>query len=294
MYTLLLSISFSVAVSIFLKLAYRHDIRVEQAVAVNYLTALAACLLLLRPPLDTLFDQPLEGWLVLILLGFLLPGIFMVMAAAVRQAGIVLSDTAQRLSLLVPILASFLIFGEQLSSTKATGIVVAFAALACLVWRTSAGKMTPHGASLGKQAGGTQLHGLWILLGVWAGYGTIDVLFKLMARLGARFSSTLLLSFMLAALLIFAWLVLRRAVWHMRSLLSGVLLGALNFSNIYFYIRAHQTFPENPTLVFAAMNIGVISVGILVGAGLFGERPSRVNLLGIVLALAAVFLLLPR
>ena len=310
MHTLILSISFSVAVSIFLKLAKRHAIRVDQAVAVNYLMAIGLCLWLLRPPLGSLFDQPAGSWAILILLGILLPSIFLVMAAAVRQVGIVLSDTAQRLSLLVPILAAFLMFGESLSGAKATGILVAFGALVCLVWRKAA--LAPAGSEIhaseihalndphrdphrpGNTATHGHRHGAWILLGVWAGYGTIDVLFKQMARLGSQFTSSLLLSFTLAALLIFAWLFLRRTRWHARSLASGLLLGAMNFSNIYFYIRAHQSFPENPTLVFAAMNIGVISVGTLVGAGLFGERPSRLNLLGIALALIAVFLLLPR
>ena len=36
------------------------------------------------------------------------------------------------------------------------------------------------------------------------------------------------------------------------------------------------------------MNVGVIVLGTLVGAGLFGERLSRVNVAGIALALVAV------
>jgi hypothetical protein len=68
----------------------------------------------------------------------------------------------------------------------------------------------------------------------------------------------------------------------------------LNFSNIYFYIRAHQTFPENPTLVFSAMNIGVISLGTLIGAGVFKEKLSLVNGFGILLAVGAIIVLIPR
>src|SRR5690606_28194267 len=115
--------------------------------------------------------------------------------------------------------------------------------------------------------------GMALLLGVWLGYGTIDILFKQLAKSGAAFSSSLLLSFILAAVLMFTWLGLRQTtIWSSRSLASGLLLGLLNFGNIYFYIRAHQTFPDNPTLVFSAMNIGVISVGTLVGAWVFRER----------------------
>jgi hypothetical protein len=93
----------------------------------------------------------------------------------------------------------------------------------------------------------------------------------------------------------FLWLLTAgRTAWDPRSLASGLLLGALNFGNIYFYIRAHQAFPHNPTLVFAAMNIGVISVGTLVGAGVFRERLRWIHVGGIALALGAIVLLFPR
>jgi drug/metabolite transporter (DMT)-like permease len=244
----------------------------------------------------------IPAWVILGLLGVLLPAVFLVMAAAVRQTGIVLSDTAQRLSLILPILAAFLVFHEALSGRKALGIALALCALGCLIARPRGDATATAGTSGSRQALATQhaasgsARHAWItLLGVWAGYGAIDILFKQMARLGAGFTSSLLLSFVLAALLIFLWLATRRrTVWNARSLASGLLLGALNFGNIYFYIRAHQTFPDNPTLVFAAMNIGVISIGTLVGASAFRERITWIQAAGIALALAAIVSLFPR
>ncbi|WP_323018100.1 EamA/RhaT family transporter [Castellaniella sp.] len=299
MHTLILSITFSVLVSVFLKLARRCQVRIEQAIAMNYVTACVLCLWLLRPPLESLGQQTPTGWVVLSLLGVLLPAVFLIMATAVRRAGIVLSDTAQRLALIIPILAAFLVFHEALSGLKGLGILMALGALACLLRRPPLQAAdTPDTQALSiEQTDDANQTGrrMWLpLLGVWAGYGTIDILFKQMARTGSGFTSTLLLSFILAGVLMGLWLLMRRTQWHARSLLSGILLGALNFSNIYFYIRAHQTYPDNPTLVFAAMNIGVIAIGTLVGAGLFHERLSRTNLAGIGLALAAIVLLFPR
>ncbi|CAM5210608.1 Drug/metabolite transporter (DMT)-like permease OS=Castellaniella defragrans OX=75697 GN=HNR28_000689 PE=4 SV=1 [Castellaniella defragrans] len=48
MATLIISIVFSVTVSIFLKLARRCRIQVDQAIAVNYVTASILCLWLLH------------------------------------------------------------------------------------------------------------------------------------------------------------------------------------------------------------------------------------------------------
>lgn len=303
MHTLIISIVFSVAVSIFLKLARRCRIQVEQAIAVNYITASALCLWLFQPPLAALRSITASVWVILGLLGVLLPAVFLVMAAAVRQTGIVLSDTAQRLSLILPILAAFLVFHEALSGRKVLGIVLALCALGCLLSGPRRNAIATAGQSgalrtsaMSPDPAGGPARFAWItLLGVWTGYGAIDILFKQMARLGAGFTSSLLLSFVLATVLMFLWLAaFRRTAWNVRSLASGLLLGALNFGNIYFYIRAHQTFPDNPTLVFAAMNIGVISIGTLVGAGAFRERITWIQAAGIALALAAIVSLFPR
>jgi len=281
---LLTSILCSVAVSVLLKLARSRQIDTAQAIAMNYPVAALLCWWLLNPQPATLLT-PSPAWWILGALGVLLPGVFLIMAGAVRHAGIVRSDAAQRLSLLIPLLAAFLLFGEAADGMKLAGIVVALAALGCLLKRRMAGADDAQAASPWTAT---------LLLGVWVGYGVIDVLFKQMAKTGAAFAGILFTTFVLAALLIFAWLLLRRTAWTLRSLLAGVALGLLNFGNIYFYIRAHQTFPDNPTLVFSAMNIGVISLGTLVGAGVFREKLSWVNALGIALAIAAIVILLPR
>lgn len=293
---LIYSISFSVAVSVFLKLARRWRLDIAQAIAANYLAATGLCLIAMRPTADALLHRPPSAWVVLILLGVLLPSVFLVMAAAVRHAGIVLSDTAQRLSLVIPLLAAFFLFREPFAPVKLAGIAMALCALGCLLARRSAPGETYRAADKSSAAPPAQTadrYAIPTLLGVWAGYGTIDILFKQMARSGAEFTSSLLLSFILAALVMGLWLASRGTRWNLRSIGAGLGLGVLNFSNIYFYIRAHQAYPHNPTLVFAAMNIGVITVGAIVGAGLFGERLNRINGLGIALAVGSIALLLP-
>jgi len=131
MLILLASISCSVAVSVLLKVARRYAIQIQQAIAVNYLVAAVLCFALLRPH-PALLLSPGTPWWVLIALGLLLPSVFLVMAAAVRQAGIVVSDAAQRLSLLIPLTAAFIVFGEQTTAARLAGIGVALAALVCL------------------------------------------------------------------------------------------------------------------------------------------------------------------
>ncbi|HEY9512414.1 MAG TPA: EamA family transporter, partial [Rhodanobacter sp.] len=130
----LLSVVCSVLVSVLLKLARRCAVDVGQAIAWNYVVASVLTAWLLPTTLDTL-RVPGAPWLALIGLGVLLPTIFLALAASVRHAGIVRSDAAQRLSLLLSLLAAFVLFGEQLTALKALGIALGLLALLGMVWR---------------------------------------------------------------------------------------------------------------------------------------------------------------
>ncbi|HEY0294654.1 MAG TPA: EamA/RhaT family transporter, partial [Bordetella sp.] len=190
---------------------------------------------------------------------------------------------AQRLSLFIPLLAAFALFGEALTQRKGLAMLAACAALACLLNRPGAA---------GKGEGGAGQGWLWPL-SVWVGYGVIDILFKRLSQTGTAFASGLLGIFVLAAVLMLLYLLFARAQWQWRTLATGLVLGAVNFANIYTYIKAHQSLPGNPALVFAAMNMGVVALGTLIGAMAFREPLSRVNLLGLILALAAIAAMMP-
>ncbi len=279
------SVGCSVTVAVMLKLARRWQVDVRQAIAMNYAVAALLCWLALRPDPARLL-APQTPWLVLAALGVLLPSVFLAMAAALRHAGIVRSDAAQRLSLFIPLLAAFLLFGESLSGRKLAAILLAFGALFCLLRQPPRVRLTDATAQ------DSRATWLWPLA-VWAGYGVIDILFKQVARTGTAFAGGLLLAFLMAGVLMLAYLTWRRVRWEARHLAAGVALGLANFGNILTYVRAHQSLPEHPALVFASMNMGVITLGTLVGALAFREPLTRVNMAGIALALSAILLMTP-
>jgi len=275
----LLSVVCSVLVSVLLKLARRAGVDVGQAVAWNYATAGVLAAATLRPPLAPLW-RPGAPWLALAGLGVLLPTIFLALGASVRHAGIVRSDAAQRLSLLISLLAAFALFGERLDAVKAAGCALGLLAMAGMVWRAQ-----PAGAA-GRMAG----WGYPLL--VLAGFGAIDILFKRVAAAAeVPLGSALLAMFALSLAVAFGIALARRARFTWRSLGGGVLLGLCNFGNILFYLRAHRALPHDPALVFASMNLGAVALGALAGLLLFRERLSRTNLAALGLALLAVGLL---
>lgn len=279
---LVLAILASVLVSVFLKVARHKNLDIAQAILVNYITAITLSILILKPSFDNIGDVVSGGAFIFVALGILLPSVFIIMAKAVELVGIAKSDVAQRLALFLPILASFTIFGESLTLAKGVGIVLAFLSLIALTYKPNHAKMNNR-----LNIKTTAL----ILGGVWVGYGVIDILFKQMSKMGNAFPSTLTISFILAFVLLLIYLLVNKTKWQSTSLASGVLLGVLNFCNILFYVKAHQAFKDDPTLVFAGMNIGVICLGAIVGLLIFKEKISKINGVGIILGICAVWCL---
>ena len=282
MHNLIIAVLCSVAVSVLLKVARKRNIVIQQAITFNYIVALSLSWFLLKPDFKgvefTDFIAQSENTPIFLALGILLPSVFIIMSKAVEFAGIVRSDAAQRLSLFLPILAAFLIFHETLSQSKVIGIVLAFVGLFCLLSKPN-------------QQSAVDFRGILGLVGVWFGYGIIDILFKQVAKSGGAFPTTLFIAFSLAACIMFIYLLFKRTQWNVASVVGGIILGVLNFLNILFYIKAHQSFGSNPTLVFAGMNIGVICLGTITGALIFKEKISKINWLGIVFSLCAIFCL---
>ncbi len=236
-----LSVCFSVVVSVMLKLAKRYHIDVYQAITWNYSMAILLTWVFLKPKFDHLQQAP---FVLYCLLGLLLPLLFIVIAASVKITGIVRTDVAQRLSLFIPVLAAFFIFGETTSAVKIIGIVIGFGAIVCSIpWqRQIAGKRVPANS--------------WVyLLTVFLGMGIIDVLFKQVAVFKDVSNGTSLfivysLAFILSLAGLFYQVFTKKMKFSWPHILIGWALGVTNFANILFYIKAHQVLAKSPSTVF--------------------------------------------
>jgi len=274
---ILLSICCSVTVAVLLKLAKRYQINIIQAVTVNYLAALILCYIFFKP--DVVVVNSSAPWSIYLSLAVLLPSVFLLLAASIRNLGIVKTDIAQRLSLFIPILAAYFIFREDFNQLKIIGLLVGFPAIVLTFLRKTDQK---------------ENQGNWIYpLMVFIGFGVIDVLFKQIALYKLLPYTTSLfvvfcLAFIVSLIIVIVLMISRKIKIQLVNLACGLVLGLFNFGNILFYMKAHKALSNNPSTVFAAMNMGVIVVGSLIGIIIFKEKLTKINYLGIVLALAAV------
>lgn len=277
-----LSVCCSVMVSIIIKLAQGSKINVQQLVLWNYPATVFLTFFLLKPELRTL-DLGILPFQFYFPLAFLLPTLFIFIALAIKYSGIVKTDVAQRMSIFIPLIASYFIFQESLQANKFLGIAVGVLAVICSIdWK-------------GQGAINAKHNRLYPLI-VFVGMGVIDVLFKQVAQFEAvTYISSMFIIFVLAmfvafTILAYQVLVLKKKM-EMKAIRWGLLMGLFNFGNIYLYMKAHRAIPDNPSVVFLTMNIGVIVLGSLVGLLMFREKLSKINQFGLFLAIVAIFLI---
>ena len=278
MFYLLCSIICSVTVGIIFKISKRYEVCTSQIVMWNYVLALVLCYLFFQPDLTPV--NTAAPWAIYAPLMVLMPSVFMFLAMSIKHMGIVRTDAAQRLSLFIPILAAWFIFKEDFNTLKIIGLAIGFPAIFLILSKRSDTNSNK-----------------WIYPAVvLIGFGVIDVLFKQIALYTSLPYTTSLFVVFSGALGVSVLNVLYQILFksikpRIINFAFGTLIGIFNFGNILFYLKAHKAFAENPSTVFAAMNIGVIILGCLAGIVIFKEKVSKYNYAGLVLAVGAIVII---
>lgn len=270
----------SVLVSIVLKYLKAKGFDVFQMIAWNYLSASILCYYWFKTDLTHISFNHTPWWLILVL-AVLLPSIFLCLAKSLQFAGILKTEIAQRLAVILSLLAAYFIFGEHFSQIKLIGVVLGIIAILAII----IGQATEQASK------GINLKSALFLFSVWAGYAAIDVLLKYSSSLGLQSAVTLNLAFIGAFILSFAYIAITQPNWQPKNIFTGLVLGVLNFANIALYVKAHMLFKETPAIVFAGMNILVVVLGVLSGVIFFRERLQAYTWIGLVSGIVAVLCL---
>ena len=263
----------SVVVSILLKWGKNKGFDPIQMISWNYASASLLCYVWFKPDLSHVSVSNTPWWLI-IALGVLLPSVFLFLAKSLQYAGIVKTEIAQRLSVILSLLAAYFIFQEQFNQLKILGVVLGLAAVMCILFTNASG------------GGEGQKQAVWYLALVWFGYALIDVLLKYTTGLGVQFSVALSLMFICAFLLSVGYVaVTTKNIGLTKNVVAGLCLGVLNFANIALYVKAHLLLKDSPAVVFAGMNIMVVLLGVFSGLLFFKEKLKLATAIGLVLGI---------
>lgn len=272
----------SVAVSIIIKKYLAQGLSIQTIITWNYFIASLLCLIWFKPNFIHLTLQNVHWWAI-ILLSVLLPSTFFALSQSLQHMGMVKTEIAQRLSVVLSVFAAYFIFNESMSLLKICGFVIGVIAVVLMILQ----KTSNAQPSISYRRG-------WVLVAVWVGYALVDVLLKYNSRLGLGFAISLNLIFVFAGLisLLVTLIKAKHELLKWPNIWAGLIVGVLNFANIAFYINAHQVLHDSPAIVFASMNILVVIIGVISGVFLFSEKLTPRLASSVIMAVVAVLCLM--
>lgn len=266
-----------------LKIVEQRKLDRIRVLTVNYIVAAAASVIQsisLKEPL-VLSEVPIEIWGMGLFLGAVFLIVFVMLSRSVDVNGVGISVTAMRISLLLPVSAGILLFGEELHGLKIVGIILVFISLILLVNRQE-----KVGFKIDKHS--------FLLIGVFVLAGTADVILKFFETYYTdQVSESWFTALLYATAFVIgtAMLVVKKNLQFTREEVSfGIVIGVVNLYSTIFLLYALGHMPAS--IVFPVINIMVVVGGTVVGILKWKDKLTQVQWAGLALACVSLILLL--
>ena len=295
---LALAVSCSLAIAVLFKAAERRDLDRMALLTVNYLAG--AVLAMGLQGVAPLGRVPPALVALGVVQGVLFIAGFWLFSLAIRQAGMGLAAGVMRLSVVVPFLASWLIWGEAPTSTQVVGLIVAGVAFFLVARPATEPPRTlgpPDDGPLPEDlAHAADARTVGVLALLFLAGGVVDLNMKVFDEgfAGDVSIATFLLFVFGVAFAVGAAAVVATGVrtgrWPSAQAWAwGAGLGVVNYGSAEFLLRALETLEG--TVAFPANSVAIVLGAALIGRVVWGERLSRANVAGLGLAATALVLL---
>jgi drug/metabolite transporter (DMT)-like permease len=287
---LALSVLLSSYLTLSFKVLQKLNIPVFPSIVFNYVTCVVT---------GSLFNQKLpvssgtlnEPWLVYaLLLGSLFIGLFNIIAFTAQNIGIAVASVANKLSLVIPALFFIIVKGESASWLKITGLVLATISVLFTCYVQNKNTTTTNISPI--------LY--WLLpLILFLGSGSLDTVFKLAESKHLTstesMNSFLVICFGVSAvvglLVLMYQYIFGKAIFSIKTLLAGICIGVPNYFSIYFLGKTYQAKLMDSSAIIPVNNLLIVLVSTMAAAWFFKEKLSKVNWLGILIAIIAISLI---
>jgi drug/metabolite transporter (DMT)-like permease len=217
-------------------------------------------------------------------LGVLFIAGFNFVGLTVQEYGVAMATLMQKMSIVLSVSFALIYFGESLGGLKVLGLVMAL--LSIVLYNTQSAK------NLEGQVGLVFL--IPILTWVISGLIEIGLLFTQKSGLiqgqDASFVSHI---FLFAGLLGLLWMLFSQKIHLLldkQSLLGGIYLGVPNFFSMYFLVLLLDT-EWDGSVILPINNIGILVLSSVSALLIFRETNSKLQWLGILLAVIAILTL---
>ena len=267
-----------------MKLFKRYNVDNLQAIIVNYFTAGLMGMILMEG--EWSFGGILKSdWIYYAFaVGLLFILTFNLLATATQTVGLAVATVANKMSVVIPIAAAFILYHDVPTLVKITGILLAL--LGIYLTSTDKGKL-----SFDRKY-------LWLVVVIFVGQGIADMLFN-HARFNYVPNDQRMLFFMViffaAGLLglLFSALKLAKggSAFKLKNVIWGIALGVPNYYTLEFFFKALNNSYLDSSQVYPIINMGIVVLSSFLGLFLFREKLTKTNWIGILLAVFAIALL---
>jgi drug/metabolite transporter (DMT)-like permease len=284
MFNLLATILLNTLLFVIFKFFPRFKINAKQAIAINYWTCAATGYFLLEDK-SAMFAQEYNGiipWA--ILMGIMFIVVFNLMALSTVRDGITATTVANKLSLVIPVIFSVILYKEQLSPLQIAGILIAFPAV-YLSTRTQKDEV---------KNGSLLLPAI-----IFISSGLLDTMVKYIEQYYLQTTNATIIytifMFFIAALtgsiaVIFS-AIKNKTGFAMRNVVAGILLGIPNYFSIYFLVKLLNSHYFQSSAAIPLNNIGIVLLSAITGIFLFKEKTTRTRIIGLILSILAIILI---
>lgn len=259
----------------------RFSVNNLQAIVINYFVAGFCGIFAVEQHIS--IEQTLNAdWLLhAATIGICFITVFNALALGTQKVGLAVSTVANKMSLVVPILAGFIIYGESVEWMKVLAVILAI--LGIYFSSTNNGRI-----SFSRKY-------IPLILFIFLGQGFADVVFY-DANLheyshNPHFFPVLFVTAgVIGMIAVLYTLFFKSKKFELKSILWGVMLGIPNYGTLY-YMNLALAEADHRSNVFAMVSMGIIITSAVAGLILFNEKLSKTNWIGLLLAVLAIALL---
>jgi drug/metabolite transporter (DMT)-like permease len=284
MFYLFATIFLNVVISAMFKLFPRFGINALQAIVTNYLVCVITGIVFVGniPFNDTVFHAGWFPWA--LAMGVMFISIFNLLAYSTKVDGITTTIIANKLSLVIPVIFSVILYHEHIGIGKISGIIIALPAI-YLASRVAGRSDKPQNL-------------FWPFV-LFAGSGLLDTSVKYVQYnflsskdLQAVFTVYCFgVAGSIGLAVVIIMLLAKKIVLSWRNIVAGVCVGVPNFFSIYFLIRMlHSNFMQSSAAI-PILNIGILVASAVTAIIFFREKSNALRMIGLALSIIAILLI---
>ncbi len=289
MFYLLLTILANVAIFMAFRSFSKFDIRTFPAIITNYGVCVVTGIIYTGiSHVGQEVDSSAPWFYAAMVLGLIFVSTFYLMAMTTQLRGVSVATVASKMSLAIPVVFSlfFLKLGtNELDIWNYVGIALAFVAIIMVSNRKS---------NTNKIKQPLTLKYIALPLSVFILGGIIDTSLNYTNHhyiTAATESVFPIFIFGFAFVFGLIFTLVKGVTFRKKDILGGIYLGIPNYFSIYFQLKALSAFDNNGAILYPSMNIGIIIASTLAAILFFREKLSRINAIGVGLAVIVIVLL---